>query len=76
MKEIVIKDNGSFGSWDYDTLANEWDGPLEDWGINIPQWDNTDNQVINNSGGGRERSRCASCPFAEGPIHNSTDERS
>lgn len=37
MKEIVIKDNGSFGAWDYDALANEWDdNPLGDWGI--PVW--------------------------------------
>ena len=37
LKEIVIKDNGSFGQWDYDLLANEWDDlPLTDWGI--PAW--------------------------------------
>lgn len=33
-KEIVLKDNGSFGSWDYDELANNWDDqPLGDWGV-------------------------------------------
>lgn len=37
LKEIVIKDNGSFGKWDYDSLANEWDDlPLPDWGV--PAW--------------------------------------
>ena len=37
MKEIVIKDNGSFGAWDIDQLANEWDnGHLADWGV--PEW--------------------------------------
>lgn len=37
MKEIVVKDNGSFGAWDYDALANEWDDlPLGDWGV--PAW--------------------------------------
>lgn len=37
MKEIVIKDNGSFGAWDMDSLANEWDDlPLKDWGA--PEW--------------------------------------
>ena len=37
LKEIVVKDNGSFGSWDYDALANEWDDlPLGDWGV--PAW--------------------------------------
>jgi len=35
--EIVIKDNGSFGAWDADALANEWDDlPLGDWGV--PEW--------------------------------------
>lgn len=34
LKEILIKDNGQFGQWDTDALANEWgDLPLEDWGI-------------------------------------------
>ena len=38
MKEIVIKDNGAWGKWDYDALANEWsDLPLSDWGI--PVWE-------------------------------------
>lgn len=38
LREIVIKDNGAFGSWDYDMLANEWDDlPLPDWGV--PAWD-------------------------------------
>lgn len=37
MKEIVVKDNGQFGSWDFDALANEWDDlPLTDWGV--PAW--------------------------------------
>ena len=37
LKEIIIKDNGSFGQWDYDALANEWDDlPLVDWGV--PAW--------------------------------------
>lgn len=38
MKEIVIKDNGSFGAWDYDSLANEWDNlDLVGWGV--PAWE-------------------------------------
>lgn len=38
LKEIVIKDNGSFGEWDFDQLANEWgDLPLTDWGV--PAWE-------------------------------------
>ena len=38
LKEVVIKDNGSFGAWDFDQLANEWgDLPLVDWGV--PAWE-------------------------------------
>lgn len=49
MKEIVIKDNGSFGAWDYDTLANEWgDLPLTDWGV--PAWDAQSEGEINIDG--------------------------
>ena len=39
VKRRAMKDNGSFGSWDYDALANEWDDlPLQDWGV--PSWHN------------------------------------
>ena len=37
VKRRAMKDNGSFGKWDWDTLANEWDDePLPDWGV--PAW--------------------------------------
>lgn len=33
LKQIVVKDNGSFGEWDTEALLAEWkDLPLEDWG--------------------------------------------
>lgn len=36
-KEFVIKDNSSFGEWDWDVLANEWSiTELADWGLDIP----------------------------------------
>ena len=38
VKRRAMKDNGSFGAWDFDLLANEWDDlPLTDWGV--PSWD-------------------------------------
>lgn len=39
LKEIAIKDNGSFGEWDFDLLANEWDSlPLAEWGVDgVPE---------------------------------------
>lgn len=40
LKELVIKDNGNFGNWSFDALANEWDDlPLTDWGV--PVWNNS-----------------------------------
>lgn len=36
LKEIAIKDNGLFGDWDMDLLANMWDDlPLSDWGADV-----------------------------------------
>lgn len=38
-KEFTIKDNASFGEWDWDALANEWDADLlSDWGVDVPNW--------------------------------------
>lgn len=37
IKRRAMKDNGTFGSWDYDALANEWDDlPLAEFGV--PTW--------------------------------------
>lgn len=37
-REFIIKDNASFGSWDMDALANEWDSQdLDDWGVDVWQ---------------------------------------
>ncbi len=39
--EFMIKDNLNFGDWDYDILANEWEGAdLDDWGLDL--WQNLD----------------------------------
>lgn len=39
VKRRAILDNGSFGAWDYDRLANEWDDlPLKEWGVDV-SWD-------------------------------------
>ena len=36
-REFIIKDNASFGEWDWDILANEWSNlPLSDWAVDIP----------------------------------------
>lgn len=50
LKEIVIKDNGSFGEWDADLLAKDWGGlDLKGWGV--PEWETSepdDSEVAEN----------------------------
>ena len=39
-REFIIKDNASFGDWDWDKLSTEWDASdLQDWGLDV--WDDT-----------------------------------
>ena len=43
-KELNIRLNANTGSWDWDTLANDWEVvDLEAWGLDIPQF----NQDVN-----------------------------
>lgn len=47
-QEFIIADNASFGEWDYDKLANEWDNDdLVSWGVDVWQPD----APIHNGGG-------------------------
>ena len=40
-RKLIIIDNASFGAWDFDLLANEWDTEeLDSWGIDIPNFEN------------------------------------
>lgn len=56
LREIVIKDNGAFGAWDYDALANEWDTlPLSDWGV--PAWDTGEDAAADQDVSGNETKR-------------------
>lgn len=44
IKRRAMKDNGSFGSWDFDELANNWDDlPLGYWGV--PSWPAPENPI-------------------------------
>ena len=45
--EFLIKDNISFGLFDGDIIANEWDiEQLEDWGLDLPtRFDEEDTEV-------------------------------
>lgn len=45
-KEFTIKDNASFGEWDWDSLANDWDAQqLSDWGIDVPNVDDDEDDT-------------------------------
>jgi len=45
-KEFIVKDNVSFGEWDWNELANNWDTEeLSDWGLNMPIFDSSDGPI-------------------------------
>ena len=45
IKRRAILDNGDYGAWDWDALANEWDDlPLGDWGV--PNWGKSDESAV------------------------------
>lgn len=49
-KEFVIKDNVSYGEWDWDIIANDFDtDELKDWGMDIPDLSKTDEVPIPSS---------------------------
>src|SRR5574344_1989854 len=40
LKEFTIRDNVSYGEWDFDTLANEWNvEELTEWRLDIPNFE-------------------------------------
>ena len=43
--EFLIKDNASFGQWNWEELKSEWDeGLLQDWGLDLPSnWEEPEN---------------------------------
>ncbi len=68
LREIIIKDNGAFGSWDYDMLANEWDDlPLSDWGVACAVDVNKEVEKVK-----KDEERLGRIPFTEvlGEEHN------
>lgn len=47
-QEFIIKDNVSFGQWDWDILANNWDSAsVVEWGLDLPKWENDLNFEMN-----------------------------
>lgn len=49
-REFIIKDNVSFGEWDYDTLLSEWDQwDLERWWMDLPEFVPDDTNAVDDS---------------------------
>lgn len=55
-REFIIKDNTSFGDWDWNELANKWEPmQLEEWGLDCWQPDQaTDSEDSNTAGSSSE----------------------
>lgn len=61
-EEFIIKDNSSYGSWDWDLLGNEWDNlPIEDWGLDIPTME--EKEVKEPKDNSKEGKECPNCGF-------------
>lgn len=68
IKRRAMLDNGSFGAWDFDALANEWDDePLTEWGV--PYVPNVEEEVEKAE---KDEEVAAKLPFTEvlGEEHN------
>tara|TARA_R100000951_G_scaffold100237_1_gene90978 strand:- start:3130 stop:3729 length:600 start_codon:yes stop_codon:yes gene_type:complete len=64
MEEFVIKDNSSFGEWDWNLLANMWEvEQLTDWGVNVYDFSDKDVNMVN---AGDENSEWIGLPEFEG----------
>ena len=64
-QEIAIKDNGDFGEWDMDILANAWDDlPLIDWGVDLSEdWlEPINDSNLPNAGSSKEKEEMTTCP--------------
>lgn len=45
-REFIIKDNVSYGEFDWDALANDWNiGQLDDWGLDVPEEKGDDDET-------------------------------
>lgn len=45
-RQFIIKDNIGFGDHDWEMLQAEWNlTELEDWGLDVPEWDNEDDET-------------------------------
>lgn len=75
-QEFIIADNASFGEWDYDALANEWDAAdLNSWGVDVwnPEKDGGGFSGFNGGGGASRGGASAGSTGASAPTDFNTD---
>lgn len=66
-REFIIADNASFGEWDYDKLANEWDNDdLATWGVDV--WQPEPPMSTGNKAGGNNAGDLAQAEAAGGDV--------
>ena len=72
-KEFIIKDNASYGNWDWDSLANGFDeGLLHHWGLNVWQTEDVtkweSDQPIDSEGSDLDNDAPGSSSSVEGEV--------
>ena len=46
-REFIVKDNVGFGEWDWDVLANDWNGQqVDDWGLTVVPFEDSIEEVL------------------------------
>ena len=46
-REFIVKDNVGFGEWDWDILANDWNGQqVSDWGLTVVPFEDSVEELI------------------------------
>ena len=46
-REFIVKDNVGFGEWDWDILANDWNGQqVSDWGLTVVPFEDSVEEVL------------------------------
>lgn len=77
-KEFIIKDNASFGEWDYEALENDWDiDELKEWGVDIFTFDEFDGDIDDFFEDAEEKEsnpKVVLCPHCGCDINDTADE--
>jgi hypothetical protein len=68
-EQFIIKDNVSFGDWNWEQLKTEWDKDLlQDWGMDMLEWDKIEEEKS-------ETEKMLYSKNVEIPIYNPSDMR-